>query len=152
MGPGFVILFGMIAAGIFAVVWIISLVTFLFGWWKKSRVLSWLGGVPLCGLSLIATLVLSLILFGIIRSGNPKHVFEDTFREKPSSDVTGIQSDTWYFADGGHTYLRFQASSQTFQRIRPKHLPKATYEQCRERLSATVGDGCPSDLTPKSWT
>lgn len=148
MGPGFVILFWLIVAGVLGVIWLISLVIFLVGWWKKSRVLSWVGGVPLCGLTLIATLVASLVLIGFVRSSNPKSVYEDTFHEAPTPDVVGIQSDTWSFADSGHAYLRFQAGHQTFQRIRPKDLPRITYEQYRERMPVLLGDSQPSWWIP----
>lgn len=75
-----------------------------------------------------------MVGYSFIRSQIPRFVYEDTFNEAPSADVSEIQSDSWSFADEGHVYLRFHASDQTFHRILPKQLTKASYEQYRRQM------------------
>ncbi|MHB1326215.1 MAG: hypothetical protein ACYDGS_09745 [Thermoleophilia bacterium] len=135
MGPLFVILGYLIVTAIFAVFWIASLLTFIIGRIKKVRWLTWLGGIPLISLTLIGVLVIGLIGYSFIRSQNPCYVYEDTFQEDPSTDVTEIQSNSWSFADEGHVYLRFRASDETFQRILPKQLERVSYKQYKRRMS-----------------
>ncbi|MHB1465324.1 MAG: hypothetical protein ACYCXU_09485 [Thermoleophilia bacterium] len=144
MGPLFVILFDLIAAAIFGAFWLTALIIFIIGRRKKVRPMTWLGGIPLIGLTLIAFTVIGLIGYSFVRSQNPQSVYEDTFQEPPSADVTEIQSDSWSFADSGHVYLRFQASDQTFQHILPKQLVRVSYEQYMRRMPGT-------NLSPPEW-
>ena len=148
MGPGIVILFWLLMAAIFGALWLASLVVLIIGRRKKSRLMSWLGGIPLSGLTLFACLAIALIAFGVIRSRNPRFVYQDTFREKPSPDVAGIQSDAWSFADSGHVYLRFRASESTFRRIAPKDVPKVTYAQYKDQMPGIAGDSPPAWWAP----
>jgi hypothetical protein len=143
MGPGIVILFWLFVAAIFGGLWLLSLVVFIIGLRKRRPVFSWLGGVPLCGLTLLACLAVSAIAYGVIRSRNPAMVYQDTFHEKPSPDVAAIQSDAWSFADSGHVYLRFRATESTFRRIQPKDVSKVSYAQYREQMPVISGDSPP---------
>jgi hypothetical protein len=144
MGPGFVILIWLLIAAIFGAFWLASLVVFIIGRRKKSRFMTWLGGIPLSGLTLLACLAIAVVGYGAIRSRNPRFVYQDTFHERPSSDVVAIQSDTWSFADSSHVYLRFHATENTFRRILPKDVPRVSYAEYREQMPVISGDSPPA--------
>jgi hypothetical protein len=77
--------------------------------------------------------IAGLIGYGILRASNPRYVYEDTFRERPSGDVVGIRSKTFSFADEGHVFMSFKGSPETVHRVVPKELKKVSYaEYCRE--------------------
>ena len=124
MGPLFVIVFWLILAGIFGILWIGSLIAFLVGRRKKKRLLKWLGFVHLTGLTLLALLIAGLFAVRAVRAITPEYVFADSLGEKPSADVVNIRSKVWSFADSAEVYLQFQASPETFHRLMPKGLTR----------------------------
>jgi len=87
MGPGFVVIFWLFIAGIFAVIWAATVGVFILSWAKKWRVLKWLSGIAAGGLTTVGLLTVGLFAYGIIRSMDPNAVFEDTFRGEPGSNV-----------------------------------------------------------------
>jgi hypothetical protein len=124
MGPLFVIVLWLIAAGIFGILWVGSLVAFLVGKRKRKRLLKWLGLMPLTGLTLLALLIACVFAVGIIRAVTPKYVFADAFGEKPSADIVNIRSKAWSFADSADVFLQFQTTPETFHRLIPKELKR----------------------------
>jgi len=144
MGPGFVILFWLLIAGVFGIFWMAGLVIFLIGKSKRSRLMMWLGGIPVASLTMIALAIAGLIGFGIIRATNPRYVYKDAFGERPSADVTTIRSKVYSFADEAHVFLTFRAAPETIHRIVPKYLKKVRYDEyCREMSG--------NNLTPPPW-
>jgi hypothetical protein len=79
MGPLFVILFWLVVAGVFGVFWIIALTLCIIGKPKHSRLMIWLGGIPLAILTAIAFGILGLTGYGIIRATNPRYIYQDAF-------------------------------------------------------------------------
>lgn len=131
MGPAFVILFWLVLLAIASAIWVAGLGLYLAGCRRKSRWMKWVGGVPLVAVTLAMVLVVSLFAYGVVRSSNPRWVYEDVFGAKPTADVSEIHSSTWSFADSGYVLLRFKANRTTFDRIRPKELSTTTREELR---------------------
>jgi hypothetical protein len=129
MRPAFVILIWLVLAGIFGFFWVVSLVVFLIGRWKKKRWLKWMGLVPLTGLTIIALLAGTFFAIGITRAITPKYVFTDYLGEKPGGDVGNIRSKVWSFADSTTVHLQFQSSPETFHRLLPKELKRAAFQE-----------------------
>ena len=148
MGPGLVILFWLILAGIFGAFWLTSLVLFLIGWRKKKPWLKWLGLVPLAGLTRIASLGMCFFAVVTLRAITPRYVFADTFGQKPSTDVTNIKSKVWSFADEADVHLQFQASTETFRRLLPKDLRRVTLEEYNSQMPIISGHTWPSWWRP----
>jgi len=148
MGPGFVILFWLILAGIFGVIWVGSLVLFLVGRWKRKAWLKWLGLIPLVGLTLFAFIAGSVLAVGIVHATTPKYVFFDTFGEKPTADITNIKSKVWSFADEADVHLQFQASPATFNHLLPKDLKQVTLEEYKTKMPDIGGHEWPAWWRP----
>lgn len=120
MGPVFSILLWLILAGIYGFFWLLFLSLFIVGKIKKSRMLSWIGGIPLLLSTTFAVFTLCTIIWGIFSVSKPANVYEITFGTPPPADVTDIQSHDWYFADSGLTYLKFKASPTTIKKLTTK--------------------------------
>ncbi len=69
MGLGFVLLIWAIFAVVLGLVWATSLGIFLFGKAKGSRILSWLGGVPLAASSFVGVIFILFIACAVIYNG-----------------------------------------------------------------------------------
>jgi len=146
MGPGFVLIFWLFIAGVFAVIWAAAVGLFILSSLKKWRVLKWLSGIATGGLTAIGLLIVGLFTYGIIRSMDPSAVFENTFHRAPASNVRNLQSKVFWFADTGSTYLRFETDAETFRSLVPSELPRITH---REYLDKGWHG---SDPGPDWWT
>jgi hypothetical protein len=103
------------------IAWFASFIKLLVGFRRKL----YKDAIPFC-------IWTSLFLAGYmgIKSGDkPENIFAGTFGEAPSSEIRNLQTtyDGW-FMDSGDTYIRFEASPRTFQRLRLKlhHVPSRT--------------------------
>ena len=144
MGPGCVIVVWLAVAAVVGNIWLACLLIFLFGRRRKSRLLVWLGGIPLIGITGIALLAGGVVGFAMIRSTNPRYVYRDTFHEPPSSDVRHIRSKVWSFADEGEVFMRFEASPETFRRIVPEKMEKVSYPDYKKKMPG-------NNLKPPAW-
>ena len=94
-------------------VWVLSLTILIIGKIKKStRLIS-------CGWPTftITTLIAVFILVGLFLASRPEKVFEESFGFPVTEDVTNIKSDYYYLLDSGHTFLMFEASETTVEKI-----------------------------------
>jgi hypothetical protein len=144
VGPLFVILIWLFLVSVFAVFWIGAFVLFLFGRRRNSRVATWIGGILLVCITIPAVVVVGFVANGFMRRSNPKLLYADTFHERPSADVIHLRSESSSFADSSHTFMRFEASPETFHRIVPKHMKKITYSDYRKEMPG-------NNLNPPSW-
>ena len=94
----------------------------------------WLSGVPLLTIPAIGIAIVGLVAFGLLRSTNPRYVYQDTFHEKPSADVRHLRSRVWSFADEGDVFLRFEASPETVHRILPKAMRRVSYPEYKQKM------------------
>lgn len=69
MGLGFVLLVWAAIAAAVGLIWLVSLGLLLFGWARQSRVLSWLGGVPLALSSCAGALLALLVACAVVYNG-----------------------------------------------------------------------------------
>ena len=99
MGPSIVLIIWLFIAGVFAVIWAASVGLFILSWMKKWRVMKWLSGFAVGGLTAIGLLITGLFTYGLIRSMSPSAVFEDTFHHEPAANVRNIQSKVFWFAE-----------------------------------------------------
>ncbi len=146
MGPGFVLIFWLFIAGVFALIWAAAVGLFILSWVKKWRVVKWLSGLAAGGLTAIGLLIVGLFTYGIIRSMNPSAVFEGTFHRAPASNVRNLQSKVFWFADTGSTYLRFETDAETFRSLVPPDLPPVTHREYLEKRWHSTDPG------PDWWT
>jgi hypothetical protein len=144
VGPGCVIVIWLAVAAVVETIWLVGLLTFLFGRRRKSRLLIWLGGIPLVVITCIALLVGGLFGFVMIRSMNPRYVYRDTFHEPASPDVHHIRSKVWSFADEAEVFIRFEARPETFRRIVPEKMEKVSYSDYKKKMPG-------SNLKPPAW-
>jgi hypothetical protein len=144
VGPGFVIIIWLIIAAFVGSIWLACLVAFIIGKLRKSRLLMWLGGIPLVLITVLVVGVVGLVGFGIMRATNPRYVYQDTFHEKPSSDVRHLKSRVWSFADEADVFMRFEASVATFHRILPPNMEKVSYADYKKRMPG-------NNLEPPPW-
>ncbi len=144
LGAGCVIVIWFVAAVVLGSIWLGCLLIFLFGRSRKSRLLAWLGGVPLVAITLAGIAIAGVVGFGIVRSMSPRYVYRDTFHESPTADVRHLRSKVWSFADEGHVFMRFEVSPETFRRIMPDDLQKVSYAEYRKRMPS-------SNIQPPSW-
>ncbi|MEO6908395.1 MAG: hypothetical protein ABI210_10945 [Abditibacteriaceae bacterium] len=150
MGAGLVFFFWLILAGIYGFFWLIFLTLFIVGKIKKSRVLSWIGGVPLTLSTVFAVIFLGAIVCGIVYVSFPSNVYKMTFGTSPTVDVTGLRSHYWYFADSGVTYLKFKAAPTTIKKITAKTWHQLTGQKIdEENFNYTEDDDIPSWWHPK---
>jgi hypothetical protein len=133
MGPGSVILFWLIIAGVLGTVWIGAFILFLVSSKKKWRILKWLSGLAVAGGIVIALGIGSLLAYGLVRSSVPKYVFADVFHSKPTKSIRDIKSKVFWFADTGSIYLCFQTDILTFRKLVPKDLPRITKAEFEEK-------------------
>jgi len=110
------------------------LLLFRFARREKWRFITWLAGIPLASISLLGAAVLALVAFEVVRATIPRCVYEDTFHERPSTDVRHIKSKTWSFADEAHVFMSFEASPETFHRILPSEMERVTFTEYRDRM------------------
>lgn len=137
MGPGIVILFWGVIAGVGALVWLGGLVLFIIGRKRKSRLLQWVGGAPFVTLSIFCVIAASMFSYFLVRAWVPRYVYEDTFHQKPTNDVKDIKSSTWSFADSADVYLKFKTTYKTFKEIVPKNLARVSYNEYLEKMPLT---------------
>ena len=129
MGPGFVLLFWLVIAGIFAAIWVGCLVLFFVARKKEWKLIKWLTALACGGIALLGLLVAGVFGYGMIRSSIPRYVFEDTFKTKLPVSVVDIKSKVWWFADEGSVYLCFSAEHDVFEKLIPPNIPKLTREE-----------------------
>ena len=147
MSAGLVAFFWLILAGIYGFIWLIFLTLFIVGKIKKSRVLSWIGGVPLALSTTFALIFLGTVAWGIISVSKPSNVYKITFGTPPPADVTDLQSQYWYFADTGSTYLKFKTSPATIKKLTANNWHQLT----KEKLKGENFENLESDDTPSWW-
>lgn len=138
MGGGFVLLFWIILFGAFCAAWMAAFGVYCLGRDKGSKMLKWLSGFPLAVLSLIGIACISFVTIGLIRSMNPKHVFEWQFREPPTADVTDLRTSYWCFADSKQVFMAFHATQETVQRIVPARARRMKFKDYHERRMLDV--------------
>ena len=144
MGPGCVILVWLIVAAVGGGIWLGCVLLFLIGKLRKSRLIMWLGGVPLALVTIVVVGLVGLLGVAMVRAMNPSYVYEDTFHERPSPDVRHLKSSVWSFADEGHVFMRFEASPETFHRIVPRKMKKVSYSDYKKTMPG-------SNLKPPAW-
>lgn len=143
MGPGIVILFWGVIAGVGAIVWLGGLVLFVVGRKRKSRLLQWIGGVPVVTLTIIGVVAAGMFSYFLVRACVPQYVYEDTFHRMPANDVKEIKSNTWSFADSAHVYLKFRTTYKTFKEILPKNLVRVSFSEYMEKMPVLTGESLP---------
>lgn len=117
MFAGFAILFFLI---LFIGGWAISVFLFWFGSRKKSPTRITLGTLGIGVMTLGTLLVLGTKGYDYYRSHSPRCVFEDTFGEKPASDVSVISGIRQNSLDSESVDIRFKTSHSTFLRLLQK--------------------------------
>jgi hypothetical protein len=147
MSAGLVTFFWLILAGIYGFFWLIFLALFIVGKINKSRVLSWIGGVPLLLSTTFALFFLGTVVWGIISVSKPSNVYKITFGTPPPADVTNLQNQYWYFADTGSTYLKFKTSPTTIKKLTANDWHPLT----GEKLKSTDFENLETDDTPSWW-
>jgi hypothetical protein len=131
LGPGFVLAIWMLFALFCGVVWIAMVVAFIAGVRRRIRWLRWLSGYFVVGIPVAGIVIGGLNAYFLICSRNPTWVYTKTFHERPSSDVSDLRSELFWFADTGHVRLRFHAHRSTFDRILPKDMRLASDAEAR---------------------
>ncbi len=129
----------------FGAAWMMAFGVYCFGRDRNSTVLKWLGGLPLVALTLVGAGSIGFVIYGCVRCSIPSYVYESSFHERPTTDVTNLKSRFWSFADSEQVFLCFQASPETFQRIRPQNLKRIKFDNYRERSTLDLYDA------PKWW-
>lgn len=84
----------------------------------KNKTIWYLSSVPV-----FIVLVVLLYLY----LNRPAAVYERVLGFPPTSDVTILNSDDFYFADTGKTYLRFTANESTINKIAKRGLYSGGY-------------------------
>ena len=126
-----------VLGGGFAFSWVASLAAIFVGKRRESKLLKW------GGLACFATVNLAALAFGglfvacvvtTVADSRPERVYERTFHEKPTPDVAHIQADgSDIVIDSGSTYLRFEASRATFERLIPNGASRVTADEYATR-------------------
>jgi hypothetical protein len=143
MGPGIVILFWGVIAGVGAFVWLGGLVLLIIGRKRKSRFLQWVGGAPFVLITIVSVITAATFSYFLVRASVPSYVYEDTFHQKPPSDVKEIKSNTWSFADSAHVYLKFRTTYKTFKDTLPKNLARVSYSEYQEKMTVLADESTP---------
>lgn len=133
MGPGIVLLFWLVIAGVVAVVWAGTLVLFFVARKKQWKLIKWIAAFAVGSITILGLIAGGIMSYGVVRISTPRYVFEDTFKTKPPSGVSDIKSKTWWFADEGSIYLCFSAERETFAKLIPAGLPKLTREEFQKK-------------------
>jgi hypothetical protein len=144
MGPGIVILFWLVVAGIYGFIFLVLAGLCILGWKKRWIWLKWLTGIPAACMALLAISLTLLLTCGILRSMNPRSIFKDTFGESASAEVKDIHSKMWWFADTGSVYLTFKTSETEFRRLVPSGLTERTAAEMERETPGESGSSAPS--------
>ncbi|HEV2045093.1 MAG TPA: hypothetical protein VGQ95_00675 [Chthoniobacterales bacterium] len=134
MGPLFVILIWFFLAAMFSAFWTGAFLLFISGRRRKSRVATCLGGLLLVCITLPAIAVVGLVANSYARRSNPRLLYTDIFHERPSADIEHLRSKSYSFADEEHTFMRFEASPESFHHIVPKHMKKVSYSEYQKEM------------------
>jgi hypothetical protein len=143
MGAGIVILFWLVILIIFGFICLSLILLSFLGWKNKWRWLKWIAGIPAAMIIICGILLVSLIIYGVIDSMNPRSIFKRTFGHSPSNEVSSIQSNFYWFADTGSVYLTFKTTEKEFRRIVPDGLIEKTMEEMRREMPNEGGSEAP---------
>jgi hypothetical protein len=143
MGPAFVILFWLLIAGIYVVIFLALAGLCLVSSKKKWRIFKWLTGALASAMIVVAIIVVTLLAWGIIRASNPTYLFKDTFLVAPPASVSEIKSSCYWFADTGSIYLRFKTSEDDFKKLIPAHLQKKSLEDFKNNIPVELDGNLP---------
>lgn len=120
MSAGFVLVIWLLIAAVYGSFCLLFFVLYAIGKKKGIHSLMWAGGIPFIASAGFAVFCLGLMGYGFYTTSRPATVYEMTFGSAPSSDVTNIQSNYYYFADTGTTFLKFKASPATIAKLTAK--------------------------------
>lgn len=140
MGPGFVIIIWVLLLAAVCAAWLVALLLLVLGWKKKWPWLKWPAAVPVVLLPLGVALAACLFVYGIIRASIPSCVFKDHLNSVIPADVSALRSQIFWFADTGHTRLKFECSETTFEKLVPEDLRdhRASSEDLRSSYNSTA--------------
>lgn len=153
MGPGFALLVWLILAGLFAVVWLTAFLLWRLGRRRKWPVLAWPAGLATAALSLLGIFVAGVIAVGLLRSMNPKCVFEDCMNAKTTPGTSDIKSRVFDMGDTGSVYLSFRIPEGELRGIVPDRMQPSSMADWDTAMALNIDDGAPDwwklDRTPK---
>lgn len=111
-----------LCAGIlFLGIWFGSFVFLITGRIRKSMVLTVGSGIVF---GVLSTIVM-VLAFSYVHATSPREVFRKSFGFDVPEDVGNIKSEYSYFMDSGYTFLTFNASPATVERISARGLTRA---------------------------
>jgi hypothetical protein len=93
--------------------WLASLVLLIAGRINRSTILTVVSG----GAFFVLTALLLFVVASYLHARSPHEMFKRSFGFEPPPDVKDIQSEYYYLLDSGYTYLKFQTSPTTVERI-----------------------------------
>jgi hypothetical protein len=132
---------------VLAVLAIPFLILFIIGVRKRSRILKWIGGVPVTGFLVLVVLLFGSFVISIVHPYSDttngqtiRQSFVSNFDLQPGSDFVPLHQRIFGVADTGCMYIQFKASPVTFERIRAK---KFETIQQSEFFSHTGGPNAP---------
>lgn len=133
MGPLFVLILWLVIAAILGAIWMVAFVLFITFRKDGLKIGTWLSGSVVVALPSIGLLLVYVTVYDVVRASIPACVFKDTFQSAPGDSVRNIDSKVWKFADAGSVYIRFETDIDTFRRLVPEGLPKATKEEFEQK-------------------
>ena len=106
--------------------WLASLVLFIAGRINRSTILTVVSGGAFLVLTIFLAIAITSVITSYFHAQSPRTVFRRSFGFDPPPDVKEIQSKYYYFLDSGYTYLKFQVSPTTVERIVARGLEQVT--------------------------
>ena len=138
------------AMAFFAVLSLPFLVLFVVGVVKNSRGLKLAGGIPACGLLLMAMCSFGAMFLltkpDLSETDDPDAIataFRDNMKMEPGADFVPLHKQTYWVVDSGDLHLAFKASLETFEKITAMGFERVSP---RDFLDATR-----SGVTPAWW-
>lgn len=108
----------LVLAIVFVGCWSVSVLLFIAARRKKWRFAQVLAGLVMVGITAFGLSLIGKIAYGYYRTCIPSLIYEDTFGEKPTSDVHFLYAHSGSFFDSAGTDLSFTADHDTFERLR----------------------------------
>lgn len=115
--------------------WAISIYLIWFGRRKKSHTRIALGTLGMGVLVLVTLFLFACVGYGYYWSHSPSCVYEDTFAEKPLSNVHFISAIRESPGDSEHIVLRFKTDHSTFLHLLQKrygNLPQVPFKELQQ--------------------
>lgn len=120
--------------------WLAALAMFLVGWFKPSRPLRWIGGVPLVGIPVLGLVFAGLLVWAAAYSQSPVCAYESVFHEAPTAAVSDLHGDLSGWGDSCRTRLVFHADRATFDRLLPKDLTRTSLHDAQRMHWVNASD------------